>query len=76
MPKANQMNWQPISQIALISSMIDTALNDTREHLGTLSKAKDRPHVLDDATIDPGGAGACRADELRRHLHPADQPLA
>jgi hypothetical protein len=29
-----------------------TSLNDTREHLGTLSKAKDRPHVLDDATID------------------------
>ena len=36
----------------LIGSMIDTALNDTREHLDTLSKAKDRPHVLDDATID------------------------
>src|SRR5271155_2239293 len=52
MPKANQVNWQPISQMALISSMIDTSLNDTREHLGTLSKAKDRPHVLDDATID------------------------
>ena len=29
-----------------------TSLNDTREHLGTLTKAKDRPHVLDDATID------------------------
>jgi hypothetical protein len=52
MPKANQVNWQPNSQMPLISSMIDTALNDTREHLGTLSKAKDRPHVLDDATID------------------------
>ena len=52
MPKTNQVNWQPISQIPLISSMIDTSLNDTREHLGTLSKAKDRPHVLDDATID------------------------
>jgi hypothetical protein len=52
MPKANPVNWQPISQMPLISSMIDTALNDTREHLGTLSKAKDRPHVLDDATID------------------------
>ena len=52
MPKANQMNWQPISQMPLISSMIDTSLNDTREHLATLSKAKDRPHVLDDATID------------------------
>jgi hypothetical protein len=52
MPKTNPVNWQPISQMPLISSMIDTALNDTREHLGTLSKAKDRPHVLDDATID------------------------
>ena len=52
MPKANQVNWQPISQMPLISSMIDTSLNDTREHLGTLSKAKDRPHVLDDATLD------------------------
>jgi len=52
MPKANPVNWQPISQMPLISSMIDTSLNDTREHLGTLSKAKDRPHVLDDATVD------------------------
>ena len=52
MPKANPVNWQPISQMPLISSMIDTSLNDTREHLGTLGKAKDRPHVLDDATID------------------------
>jgi hypothetical protein len=46
------VHWQPISQMPLISSMIDTALNDTREHLGTLSKAKDRPHVLDDDAID------------------------
>jgi hypothetical protein len=52
MPNAHQVHWQPISQMLLISSMIDTAMNDTREHLGTLSKAKDRPHVLDDATID------------------------
>jgi hypothetical protein len=52
MSNARQVHWQPISQMPLISSMIDTALNDTREHLGTLSKANDRPHVLDDATID------------------------
>ncbi len=52
MPNAHQVHWQPISQMSLISSMIDTALNDTREHLGTLSKAKDRPHAFDDATID------------------------
>jgi hypothetical protein len=52
MPKTNQVNWQPIGQMSLISSMIDTSLNDTREHLSTLTKAKDRPHGLDDATID------------------------
>jgi hypothetical protein len=52
MPKTDQVNWQPISQMPLIASMITASLNDTREHLGTLTKAKDRPHVLDDATID------------------------
>ncbi len=52
MPKTNQVNWQPISQMPLIARMITASLNDTREHLGTLTKAKDRPHVLDDATID------------------------
>jgi hypothetical protein len=52
MPKTKQVNWQPISQMPLIASMINDSLNDTREHFGTLTKAKDRPHVLDDATID------------------------
>ena len=52
MPANDQVNWQPISQIMLIASMIETSLDDTREHLATLTKAKARPHVLDDATID------------------------
>ena len=52
MLKADQINWQPISQINLIASMIEDSLNDTREHLGTLTRAKAQPHVLDDATID------------------------
>ncbi len=52
MPKTNQVNWQPIGQMPLIAHMIDTSLNDTREHLSTLTKAKDRPHVLDAATIN------------------------
>jgi hypothetical protein len=46
------VNWQPISQMTLIASMIDTCLDDTREHLATLTKAKARPHVLDNVTID------------------------
>ena len=45
-------NNQPIGQMPLIASMIDTALDDTREHLATLTKAQAKPHVLDDATID------------------------
>jgi hypothetical protein len=52
MPKATQVNWQPISRMPLIAGMIKGSLDDTREHLGTLTKAQDRPHVLDDATID------------------------
>ncbi len=49
---ADPVNWQPISQIPLIASIIDGALDDTRDHVGTLSEARSRPHVLDDATID------------------------
>jgi hypothetical protein len=45
-PANDQVNWQPISQVPLIASMIDTSLDDTREHLATLTKAKARPHVL------------------------------
>lgn len=52
MPDANPVNWQPISQIPLIASIIDGALDDTRDHVRTLSEARSRPHVLDDATID------------------------
>ena len=33
----DQVNWQPISQMMLIASMIDTSLDDTRGHLATLT---------------------------------------
>lgn len=52
MPHTEPINWQPISEMPLIASMIDGALDDTREHLATLTGARARPHVLDDATID------------------------
>ena len=52
MPSPESVNWQPISQMPLVASMIDGALSDTRDHLETLTKARDRPHVLDDAIID------------------------
>ena len=52
MPHADPVNWQPISEMPLIASMIDGALDDTRDHIETLTKARTRPHLLDDATID------------------------
>ena len=52
MPSPESVNWQPISQMPLVASMIDGALSDTRDHLETLTKARGRPHVLDDAIID------------------------
>src|SRR5271157_4342423 len=52
MPHSDPVNWQPISEMPLIASMIDDALDDTRIHLETLTQARTRPHVLDDATID------------------------
>jgi hypothetical protein len=52
MSNAGQVQWQPISQMPLIARMIDDSLDDTRDHLTTLSKARTQPHVLDDATID------------------------
>lgn len=52
MPNTEPVNWQPISQMPLVASMIDNSLGDTREHLETLTEARVQPHVLDDATID------------------------
>ncbi len=52
MSSPEHVNWQPISQMPLVASMIDGALSDTAKHIQTLAKARTRPHVLDDATID------------------------
>ena len=52
MPSSERVNWQPISQMPLVASMIDGALSDTADHIQTLTKARAQPHVLDDATID------------------------
>ena len=52
MPSSEPVNWQPISQLPLVASVLDGALSDTADHIQTLTKARARPHVLDDATID------------------------
>ena len=48
---AEQPDWQPISRLPLIGSMIDGMLQDAEEHYQTLLQASPRPHVLDDYTV-------------------------
>jgi len=43
--------WQPLSKLPLVASMIDGALAETQEQYQTLLEAKPRPHVLDDYTV-------------------------
>ncbi len=52
MPNEDPVNWQPVSEMPLIATMIDGALEDTCEHLETLAQARTRPYVLDNATLD------------------------
>jgi hypothetical protein len=49
---AEQPDWQPISRLSLIGSMIDGMLQDAEEHYQTLLQAAPKPHVLDDYTVD------------------------
>jgi len=45
-------NWQPITALPLIESLIDGELADGQEHHATLLSVRDRPYVLDDATVE------------------------
>jgi hypothetical protein len=45
-------HWQPLTALPLIASLIDGELADAQEHHATLLTVRDRPHVLDDATVE------------------------
>ena len=45
-------HWQPLTALPLIASLIDGELADGQEHHVTLLSVRDRPHVLDDATVE------------------------
>jgi hypothetical protein len=49
---ADQPQWQPIEQLALIASCIDGMLESASEQYETLQLAKPKPFVLDDATVE------------------------
>ena len=52
MPPSEPVSWQPISQMPLIASLIDGAREDTEDQRLILTEARQRPHLLDDATLD------------------------
>jgi hypothetical protein len=45
------MNWQPISALPVIGSMIDGLLDEAEQQYGNLQSCRPRPHVLDDYTV-------------------------
>jgi len=53
MPKPKQEpTWQPLSQLPMIAYMIDGMTNSAEEQLVNMGQAEERPHVLDNATLD------------------------
>lgn len=46
------VNWQPLSALPLIASMIDGMLEDAKQQYATLVQCRPTPHLLDDATVD------------------------
>ena len=50
MSEDQKPQWQPLSKLPLIASMIDGTLADTESQYQTLL-ARPRPHVLDDYTV-------------------------
>lgn len=52
MPFPKEPNWQPISQLPLIASLIDGGVEEAAAQQEILTRARERPHLLDDATLD------------------------
>jgi hypothetical protein len=48
----SEPNWQPISQLPLLTSMVDTVLENTEDQYQTFVSIKERPHVLDDDIVN------------------------
>jgi hypothetical protein len=53
MSKVDQQspNWQPLSQLPLLASMVQGILENTEEQYQTFLEVADKPHVLNDAIV-------------------------
>jgi uncharacterized membrane protein len=48
----SEPNWQPISNLPLIASMIDGQLETAQEQYDSLVETRSKPHMLDDDTVN------------------------
>lgn len=44
-------NWQPLSLLPVVALIIDEVVQNSEEQRKVFSEARDKPHILDDATI-------------------------
>lgn len=67
MPPSEQPNWQPLSQLPLIASLIDGGVAEATAQRQILTEARAQPHLLDDATLDRvDQVCRCRSDSPRK----------
>ena len=52
MPSHPEPNWQPISQLPLLASMVDGVLANSEEQHETFAHVRAKPHVLDDEIVN------------------------
>ena len=45
-------NWQPLSMMSMIASIIDGEVENFEDLYKNLSEAREKPHVMDDMVID------------------------
>lgn len=52
MTETDEPQWQPLSQLPFIASIIDEELEGVEEQWQTLQEGRGRPHVFDDLLVD------------------------
>ena len=52
MPPNPKPQWQPLSALPLIAQLIRETLKGTDEQYHDLREVEEKPHILDDATVD------------------------
>jgi hypothetical protein len=50
--KEPEINWQPISALPLIGSMVDGLLDEVEQQCANLQACRSKPHVLDNQTVE------------------------